>query len=198
LGLRAASDAAHDLAEAALDLTVRSAVREPLPVASLDDALGLLRGHEGPDSAGPMGMVLGWVSSRWATRVLRLGERFSIPVRTLVTITPPVVQAIRQNTYEMHVLASLLVRRLRTAGVAVDARLVRRVVVDCYLHPDTDRLTDDRSTPVGRLVALWVRRALQRHGDRAERAARKLVALDLGEVRARAGALDVATRPSTA
>jgi hypothetical protein len=181
----------HGLAEAALDVTVRSAVRDPLRVETVDDAVRLLRAHEAPDPKGPVGMAIAWLSARWATRVLRVGRRYSIPVRTVLTVAPPILQAIRHNAYEMQVLASLLVRRLRTAGVPVDARLVRRVVVAAYPDPDADEFPAERTAPVGRLVSAWATRALHPQSDRAERAARRVAALDLAEIRIRSAALDV-------
>ncbi len=124
-----------DLGEQALDLAVRRAVQSPLDVHGPDDVARVLRSRS-LDSQGPMGAVLGWLGGRLATRVLRIGRRFSIPVRVLLTAAPPVIQALRHGAFEVHVLASYVVQRMRLEGLTADQRTVQRLAVAAYLRPD--------------------------------------------------------------
>ncbi len=177
--LQATPGALQELGAQALDLAVQRALRAPLAVDSADDVARLLRARPA-DTKGATGLVLGWLSGRLASRVLKIGTRFSIPMRVVMMAVPPLVQALRHGAYEVHALASLVVNRAKAEGVAIDARAVRRLVLGAYLWPQEPLdATRERASAPARLAWTWLGHAVDSNEGRVVEAATLLDAVDL-------------------
>lgn len=182
--VRSTPDLLTETVERLLDLTVASAVTRPLPVHDPDEACERVVESWSAGRANPIGLVAGWLTSKWATRTLRIGERFSIPVRVLLTAVPPLALSFARGTLELRVLASYVVNKMQDEGVAVDARFVQRLTVNTYCWPSLgpDAL-QERPAAIARLATLWATRAVvpDEPGARVRDAARSISGLDLLE-----------------
>jgi hypothetical protein len=92
-----------------------------------------------------------------------------------------VVNSFRLGAYELEVLASLLVHRLRDAGLPVDPRAVQRAVVQAYVSPARDAEATRRpEITSASLAGLWVGRmmAVEPAVGRVTKAAESLLRLD--------------------
>lgn len=170
--------------ERALDQLVADAVKDPLPVRTPAEAVEHVTRHGGAGPLGPAAALLGWISGRWGARVLRIGRRFSLPLRTILAVLPPLAIAVRRGLFELRVLASLAVNRLNDDGIPVDTRRVQRLVINAYLWSDRPvPFEETRPTAVARLAWVWASRALSAEGDasRVERAAAALERAQLGD-----------------
>ena len=71
------------------------------------------------------------------------------------------MSSFRLGAFELELLASLVVNRLRKAGLPVDPRLVQRITVNAYLAPRRRHdVSRRRRTAPGQLAAMWSGRVL--------------------------------------
>ncbi len=104
----------------------------------------------------------GWVTALAGRtkRTLSVGGR-AVPLSMAAKFVSELVASFRLGAYELEVLASLLVHRLRDAGVPVEPRVVRRLTVNAYVWPGSPhQITHRRPTGAARLVVLWAGRVL--------------------------------------
>jgi hypothetical protein len=87
------------------------------------------------------------LAGRWSDRVLRLGSRLSFPAKALLAAVPPLAGSLALGARELHVLASLVVNRLRAEGHPIDRRFVQRVTVNAYVWPGGGRPAGPRQAP---------------------------------------------------
>jgi non-ribosomal peptide synthetase component F len=129
-------------------------------------------------------MVTGWLTGRLATRVLKIGRRFSIPMRVLLTAVPPLAASVRSGATELNVLASLAVHRLRAAGIEPDERRVQRIVVNAYCRPELRAgLARERAVSLAQIGGIWAARAAgSSHDGSAARAAATIEAATAAEL----------------
>ncbi len=178
----------HGFVEAVLDVAVRRAVEEPLPVHTAAD---VREAAQAPSGVGLTTFVVPAVArfaGRWSKRVVKLGSRLSFSVKALLQAVPPLATSATLGTRELHALASLVVNRLRAEGLPVDRRFVQRVTVNAYVWPGGGRPLEEAQAPaVVRLAGLWATRPLagEKAGDWVGRAAATIEAADLGRRLAR-------------
>jgi hypothetical protein len=180
--VRAAPELLADAVERLLDRAVASAVVDPIDVRDPDAAYERVRESWSAGAANPVGLLAGWLASRWATRTLRIGKRFSLPVSALLTAFPPLALSFNRGLLELRVLASFVVQRLNAEGVAVDPRLVQRLTVNSYCWPDRRvDVAKERASAVVRLATIWVTRTVKpdEPGVRVRDAARTIASLSL-------------------
>jgi hypothetical protein len=181
--VRATPDVLTEAVDRLLDLTVASAAEHPIDVHTPDEAAQRVAESWSAGRANPAGLVAGWLASRWATRTLRIGKRFSLPVSAVLTAVPPLALSWKRGTLELRVLASYVVNRLRAEGVEVDERFVQRITVNTYCWPETrsDDVVGERPAALVRLATLWATRAVvpDEPGVRVRDAARAVAELDL-------------------
>jgi hypothetical protein len=176
------------LVEAVLDVTVRRAVEDPLPVKSADDVRAAARAPTGTGVTTVVVPALVRFAGRWTKGVVRIGSKLSFSVKALLQALPPLAASVTVGTRELHALASLVVNRLRADGLPVDRRFVQRVTVNAYVWPGGGRPLEDAQAPaVVRLAGLWATRPLagEKAGDWVGRAAEAIVAADLRQRLAR-------------
>jgi predicted Rdx family selenoprotein len=105
----------------------------------------------------------------------------AIPLSMAAKLGGEVVNSFRLGAYELEVLASLLVHRLRDAGLPVDARAVQRAVVNAYVSPGRDAGAARRpEVASASLAGLWIGRmmAVEPAVGRVTKAAEALLRLD--------------------
>jgi len=176
------------LVEAVLDVTVRRAVEDPLPVKTPEDVRAAARAPTGTGITTFVVPALARVAGRWTKGVVRIGSKLSFSVKALLQALPPLAASVTVGTRELHALASLVVNRLRADGLPVDRRFVQRVTVNAYVWPGGGRPLEDAQAPaVVRLAGLWATRPLagEKAGDWVGRAAEAIVAADLRQRLAR-------------
>lgn len=143
--------------EQLLDRIVASAIAEPYPVHTAEE----LRTHLERDGHPPLfGAALFFAVASRTRRSLRIGKR-TIPLALAAKFGADLAGSFRLGAYELELLASLVVQRMRSLGVVVDSRVVQRVAVNAYLSPGRrhDVMRRRRSAPA-RLVALWSGRVM--------------------------------------
>ncbi len=180
--VRAAPEALAETVERLLDRTVTSAVADPLDVPDPDAACERVSESWSAGPANPLGLVASWLTGRWATRTLRIGNRFSVPLAAVLTAVPPLALSFRRGVLELRVLASFVVTRLRAEGIAVDPRVVQRLTVNTYCWPTLGAdAARERPAAVVRLATQWVTRTVvpDDPGVRVRSAARSIADLDL-------------------
>jgi hypothetical protein len=155
--IRGLPAAATEALEVLLDRIVGAAVADPLPI---HDAAGLIERLERDGHPAPFGGALFLALAARSRRTLKLGRR-AVPLAVAAKLGLDVVGSFRLGAYELELLASLVVQRMRAAGVPVDPRLVQRVTINAYLAPRGGQPIDEprRSAPV-QLAAMWVGRIL--------------------------------------
>ncbi len=172
----------HGAVESILDSAVNRAITDPLPVHNADDVRAAVRA---PAAAGMTTMVVPALASatrRWSRRVEVLSSRLSFTVKALLAAVPSLAASVTVGTRELHVLASLVVNRLRDEGLPVDRRFVQRVAVNAYVWPAGGRALEQAQAPASaRVAGLWVTRPLAHEpaGEWAGRAAGLITAADL-------------------
>ena len=82
----------------------------------------------------PVGGAVFLALAARSRRTLKVGKR-AVPLALAAKLGADVVSSFRLGAYELELLASLVVNRLRKAGLPVDPRLVQRVTVNAYLAP---------------------------------------------------------------
>ena len=166
-----------DQVEGLLDKVAARAVEAPLDVRTVDDVKACL--SEAPSGAGGAASWLTALAGK-SKRTLSWRGR-AIPLSVATKLGTEVLGSFRLGAYELEILASLLVHRLRDAGLPVDARAVQRAAVNAYVWParEPDALRR-REVPPTSLGALWVGRmlAVEPAVGRVTKAAESLLALD--------------------
>lgn len=182
IDLTALGPALQGVVDQALDNVVSRAVADPLPVHTADDVRAAV---EGPANAAVTTFVapaVAGVAKRVSRRVMTVGSKLSFSVKALLAAVPPLTTSVTLGTRELHALASLVVNRLRAAGVPVDRRFVQRVTVNAYVWPGGGPdLEAARPAAVLRIAGLWATRPLagERHGEWVGKAADAVDAADL-------------------
>jgi hypothetical protein len=155
--IRSLPTAATEALEVLLDRIVRSAVADPLPV---HDAAELVARLEADGHPAPFGGALFLALAARSRRMVKVGRR-AVPLAVAAKLGVDVVGSFRLGAYELELLASLVVRRMRAAGVPVDPRLVQRITVNAYLSPrGSHPLAEPRRSALVHLAAMWVGRIL--------------------------------------
>ena len=143
--------------ELLLDRIVKAAIEDPYPVRDAGEVAARLETDGHPP---PFGGALFLALAARSRRTLKVGRR-AVPLALAAKMGADVVGSFRLGAYELELLASQVVNRMRDAKVPVDPRLVQRITVNAYLAPrrrhDVDRL---RRSAAGQLAAMWTGRIL--------------------------------------
>lgn len=155
--LRTLPSAASEALELLLDRIVKAAVEDPYPVHHAEQVTARLETDGHPP---PFGGAIFLALAARSRRTLKVGRR-AVPLALAAKMGADVVGSVRLGAYELELLASLVVQRMRAAKVPVDPRLVQRITVNAYLSPrrrhDLDR---PRPSATGQLAAMWVGRIM--------------------------------------
>jgi hypothetical protein len=154
--LKGIPDAATEALEQLLDRIVKSAMDQPVPVFSAADVRHRLEteGH-----APPVGGAVFLALAARSRRTLKVGKR-AVPIAVAAKIGADVVSSFRLGAFELELLASLVVNRLRKAGLPVDPRLVQRITVNAYLAPRRHDVARRRRSAPAQLAAMWSGRVM--------------------------------------
>jgi hypothetical protein len=76
----------------------------------------------------PYGGALFFAIAARSRKTLKVGKR-AVPIAVAAKLGADVVGSFRLGAFELELLASLVVNRLRKAGLPVDPRLVQRITV---------------------------------------------------------------------
>lgn len=178
---RALPDAATQQVETLLDRVVARAVTDPLDVHSVDDVRACLA-----DAPGGAGGAAAWVTALAGRTKRTLSFRGrAIPLTMAAKLGSEAVGSFRLGAYELEILASLLVQRLRAANLAVEPRAVQRVTVNAYVWPRRpSEIARRRQVAPASIAGLWIGRVLSVEPavGRVTKAAEALLALDLADV----------------
>ena len=150
--MRSIPSAATEALELLLDRVVKAAIDEPYPVFNADDVAKRLEtdGHPAPIG----GAVFLALAAR-SRRSLKVGNR-AVPLALAAKVGVDIMSSFRLGAYELELLASLVVQRLRKAGLPVDPRLVQRVTVNAYLNPRRRvDVSAQRKSAAAQLAAMW-------------------------------------------
>lgn len=164
--------------ERLLDRIVRSAIEDPAPVHRAAQVAAALEADAHPP---PVGGAVLWAFAARSRRMLKVGRR-TVPLALVAKLGTDVVGSFRLGAYELELLASLLVQRLRAVGRPVDPRLVQRVTVNAYLNPGRRHdVTRRRRGAAAQLAAMWAGRvlAVEPAVGRVRKAAELLESLDV-------------------
>ena len=150
-------EAATEALEQLLDRIVKAAVAEPYPV---HDAAQVAQRLETDGHPPPFGGAMFLALAARSRKTLKVGRR-AIPLALAAKMGADVVGAFRLGAYELELLASQVVNRMRAAKVPVDPRLVQRITVNAYLAPrkrqDIDRR---RRSAAAQLAGMWAGRIM--------------------------------------
>jgi hypothetical protein len=174
---RSLPDTVTTRVETLLDRVVARAVTDPLDVHTVDDVRERL--GEAPTGSGGAAAWVTALAGR-TKRTLSLRGR-AIPLSVATKLGSEALASFRLGAYELEVLASLLVHRLRDAGLPVDARAVQRVTVNAYVWPHRGHdVLRRRQVAPANLAGLWVGRvlAVEPAVGRVTKAAETLLGLD--------------------
>lgn len=172
--LRTLPNAASEALERLLDRIVRAAVDDPYPV---HDAAQVVARLEADGHPAPFGGAMFFALAARSRRTLKVGRR-AVPLAVAAKMGADMVGSFRLGAYELELLASQVVNRMRAAKVPVDARLVQRITVNAYLAPRRRHGIDRRRrSAAAQLAAMWAGRILS-------------VEPALGRVRKAAGLVD--------
>jgi hypothetical protein len=154
--LKGIPDTATEALEQLLDRIVKSAIEQPVPVFSASDVRHRLEteGH-----APPVGGAVFLALAARSKRTLKVGKR-AVPLAVAAKIGADVVSSFRLGAFELELLASLVVNRLRKAALPVDPRLVQRITVNAYLSPRRHDVARRRRSASAQLAAMWSGRVL--------------------------------------
>ena len=143
--------------ELLLDRIVKAAVDEPYPV---HDAAQVAQRLETDGHPPPFGGAMFLALAARSRKTLKVGRR-AVPLALAAKMGADVVGSFRLGAYELELLASLVVNRMRAAKVPVDPRLVQRITVNAYLSPrkrqDVDRR---RGSAAAQLAGMWAGRIM--------------------------------------
>jgi hypothetical protein len=155
--LRTLPQTSSEALERLLDRIVKAAVEDPYPVHSADQVAARLEtdGHPAP-FGGAMFLAL----AARSRRSIKVGKR-AVPLALAAKMGADVVGSFRLGAYELELLASQVVQRMRAAKVPVDPRLVQRITVNAYLAPRRRHdVAHPRRSAAAQLVAMWLGRIL--------------------------------------
>jgi hypothetical protein len=155
--MRFIPSAATEALELLLDRVVKAAIDEPYSVFNSHDVTKRLEtdGHPAPIG----GAVFLAVAAR-SRRSLKVGNR-AVPLALAAKVGVDIMSSFRLGAYELELLASLVVQRLRKAGLPVDPRLVQRVTVNAYLNPRRRvDVSERRKSAAAQLAAMWAGRVM--------------------------------------
>jgi hypothetical protein len=148
---------ASEALEQLLDRIVKAAIEDPFPV---HDAAQVIDRLEVDGHPAPFGGAMFVALAARSRRTLKVGRR-AIPLALAAKLGADIVGSVRLGAYELELVASLVVNRMRAARVPVDPRLVQRVTINAYLAPRRRHDVDQpRRTAAGQLAAMWVGRIL--------------------------------------
>ncbi len=143
--------------ERLLDRIVKAAVDDPYPV---HDAGQVAERLETDGHPAPFGGAMFLALAARSRRSLKVGRR-AVPLALAAKMGADVVGSFRLGAYELELIASLVVNKMRAAKVPVDPRVVQRITVNAYLSPRRRHDVDaPRRTAAGQLAAMWVGRIM--------------------------------------
>lgn len=155
--VRTLPDTATEALELLLDKIVKAAIEEPYPVR---DAAQVAKRLETDGHPAPFGGAMFLALAARSRKSLKVGRK-AVPVALAAKMGADVVGSFRLGAYELELLASLVVNRMRAASVPVDPRLVQRITVNAYLSPgkriDVDRR---RRSAAAQLAGMWAGRIM--------------------------------------
>ena len=155
--MRSIPATATEALELLLDRVVKAAIDEPYPVFNAGDVAKRLETDGHPPPIG--GAVFLALAAR-SRRSLKVGKR-AVPLALAAKVGVDIMSSFRLGAYELELLASLVVQRLRKAGLPADARLVQRVTVNAYLNPRRRvDVSDRRKSAAAQLAAMWAGRVM--------------------------------------
>lgn len=155
--IRTLPDAGTEALERLLDRIVRAAIEDPYPVASAAEVVRRLERDGHPQ---PFGGAVFLAMAARSRRTMKVGRR-AVPVAVAAKMGTDVVGSFRLGAYELELLASLVVNRMRAAHVPVDPRLVQRITVNAYLAPRRRHdVAERRRGALVQLAAMWAGRIL--------------------------------------
>ncbi|MFM8303385.1 MAG: hypothetical protein ACKOA9_03645 [Actinomycetota bacterium] len=155
--VRSLPGAATEALERLLDRIVKTAIEDPVPVHDADQVVARLETDSHPP---PFGGALLLALAARSRRTLTIGRR-AVPLALTAKLGTDVVGSFRLGAYELELLASQVVNRMRAARVPVDPRTVQRVTVNAYLAPRRRHDVDaPRRSAAARLAGMWVGRIM--------------------------------------
>jgi hypothetical protein len=155
--IRSVPTAASEGLEQLLDRIVKAAIEAPYPVHT---AAAVVERMEHDGHPPPFGGALLLALAARTRKAVKVGRR-TIPVAVMAKLGTDVVSSFRLGAYELELLASFVVHRLRAAGQPVEPRLVQRVTVNAYLNPGRKHdVTEARRSAAPALAAMWAGRVL--------------------------------------
>ena len=155
--LRMLPGTASEALERLLDRIVKAAVEDPYPV---HDAAQVTARLETDGHPAPFGGAMFLALAARSRRSLKVGRR-AVPLALAAKMSADVVGSFRLGAFELELIASQVVQRMRRARVPMDPRLVQRITVNAYLSPrrrhDVDR---PRRSAAPQLAAMWIGRVM--------------------------------------
>jgi hypothetical protein len=181
--VRSLPGTATEALEQLLDRIVKAAIEDPVPVHDAGQVAARLETDGHPP---PFGGALFLALAARSRRTLKVGRR-AVPLALAAKLGADVVGSFRLGAYELELLASQVVNRMRDAKVPVDPRVVQRVTVNAYLAPRRRHDVDaPRRTAAAQLAGMWVGRimAVEPALGRVRKAADLIDELDFVQERA--------------
>jgi hypothetical protein len=155
--VRSLPGTATEALEQLLDRIVKAAIEDPVPVHDAGQVAARLETDGHPP---PFGGALFLALAARSRRTLKIGRR-AVPLALAAKLGADVVGSFRLGAYELELLASQVVNRMRDAKVPVDPRVVQRVTVNAYLAPRRRHDVDSpRRTAAAQLAGMWVGRIM--------------------------------------
>ena len=181
--VRSLPGTATEALEQLLDRIVKAAIEDPVPVHDAGQVAARLETDGHPP---PFGGALFLALAARSRRTLKVGRR-AVPLALAAKLGADVVGSFRLGAYELELLASQVVNRMRDAKVPVDPRVVQRDTVNAYLAPRRRHDVDaPRRTAAAQLAGMWVGRimAVEPALGRVRKAADLIDELDFVQERA--------------
>ncbi len=155
--VRSLPGTATEALEQLLDRIVKAAIEDPIPVHDAGQVAARLETDGHPP---PFGGALFLALAARSRRTLKVGRR-AVPLALAAKLGADVVGSFRLGAYELELLASQVVNRMRDAKVPVDPRVVQRVTVNAYLSPRRRHDVDaPRRTAAAQLAGMWAGRIM--------------------------------------
>lgn len=155
--LRAVPRSANGRVEALLVKVVQAAVDDPYPVHTAEDVMDHIE-RDGHQPAFGGALLLAIVAR--SRRMLKVGGR-AVPLAVVAKLGTDLVTSFRLGAYELELLASLVVQRLRDDGLPVDPVTVQRITVNAYVRPGRSHgVGGANAAAAPALAAMWAGRIL--------------------------------------